>query len=544
MGANPFPDQSDRPSRSHRKLTDDRTEVDALPTPFPGFAELIEQPQAAEEESPDATERLQLGHQQAEMEVQRYRDLFEFAPDGYLMTDLRGVLRECNRAAATLLDRPKHHLIGKPLSSFVAPEDRAAYRRRLPLLRRLERAGEWELALKTAGDAHVYAGVTVALVRDHEGNPAALRWLLRDVTRRKRAETALAESEARHRFLTEHAQDAIYLFRFIPKPHLDYVSPAIAKISGYQPDDFCKDWTLLRRLVHPEDADTLSRYLRNAEELATPVTVRLLHKNGDVIWVEQHATLIRDEAGRPVAMEAIVRDVTERVKTEAYLEQLRTEFLVILAHEFRTPLTGIKGAAAIGLSTDTPPKPREAQELFKIIDEQADRLRELVSNLLDVTQIESGLLALNREKVDTAAMLREVSEAFATSGGAHKIVLELPSRLPRLNVDKRRIQQVLGNLLSNAAHVSPMAEPIVVSARREEGAVLVQVRDNGRGIPPDKLALLFRKFYKVDEIADRGAGLGLAICKGLIEAHGGRIWAESAGRGGGATFILALPAAA
>ncbi|MCJ7492357.1 MAG: ATP-binding protein, partial [Dehalococcoidia bacterium] len=350
--------------------------------------------------------------------------------------------------------------------------------------------------------------------------------------------------EARHRFLTEHAQDAIYLFRFVPEPHMDYVSPAIARITGYPPHEFYDDWTLVRKLIHPDDAYLLDHYLLNIDELATPVTMRLLHKSGEMVWVEQYATLIRDDAGKPVAVEAIVRDVTERVKTEAHLERLRTEFLVILAHEFRTPLTGIKGSAAIGLSPDTPPKPREAQELFQIIDEQADRLRELLSNLLDVTQIESGLLALNREEVDTAALLREVTEAFAKGGEAHGVVLELPGSLPRLSVDRRRIQQVLGNLLSNAARVSPAAEPIVLSAWREKGTVLVQVRDHGRGIPADKLPLLFRKFYKVDEIADKGTGLGLAICKGLVEAHEGRIWAESAGKGNGATFTLALPAEA
>ena len=103
---------------------------------------------------------------------------------------------------------------------------------------------------------------------------------------------------------------------------------------------------------------------------------------------------------------------------------------------------------------------------------------------------------------------------------------------------------MLSNLLSNAAHVSPAAESIIVSARREEDGVLVRVQDHGRGIPADKLPLLFRKFYKVDEIADRGAGLGLAISKGIVEAHGGRIWAESAGENDGATFSFTLPGVA
>lgn len=515
-----------------------------LPVPLPHLADPRDPPLVTKRGLPDTSERVRRVREQIEIERQRYQDLFEFAPDGYVITDLRGVIRECNQAAATLLDRPKRLLTRKSLSSFVAPVDRPAFRHRLAMLLRLERAGEWELRLHPPGGTSVFASVTASVVRDSRGQPSALRWLLRDVTGRKRAEKALAESEERHRFLTEHAQDAIYLFRFVPKPRLDYISPAIERITGYRPEEFHKERTLLRKLVHPEDAETLNRYMRNPEEFATPATVRVLHKNGEVVWLEQHATLIRNDAGEPVAMEAILRDVTERVKTEAYLEQLRTEFLVILAHEFRTPLTGIKGAAAIGLSSDTPPKTRETQELFKIIDEQADHLRELVSNLLDVTQIESGLLVLNREEVDTAAMLREASEAFAKSGETHKVVLELSDQLPPLNVDKRRIQQVLGNLLSNAAHVSPAAEPIFLSAWREEDDVMMQVRDHGRGIPPDKLPLLFRKFYKVDEIADKGPGLGLAICKGLIEAHGGRIWAESNGEGDGAKFVVALRAIA
>jgi PAS domain S-box-containing protein len=360
----------------------------------------------------------------------------------------------------------------------------------------------------------------------------------------QRAETALAESEARHRFLTEHAQDAIYLFRFAPGPRLEYISPAVEKITGYRPDDFYRDWALIRRIIDPEDADTLDSYLRNLEELTIPVTVRFRHKSGETVWVEQHATLIRDETGKPVAVEAIVRDVTERVKTEAQLERFRTEFLVILAHELRTPLTGIKGSAALGLSPDSPPKTREAQELFKIIDEQADRLRELISNLLDVGQIESGILTLNPEEVHAVTLLREAQEAFARTGESHEIVVDLPNDLPQLRVDRHRVHQVLAHLLSNAAHVSPAAEPILLSARRDEGGILVQVRDRGRGIPADKLPLLFRKFYKVDEEADRGAGLGLAISRGIVEAHGGRIWAESPGKDNGATFSFTLPGAA
>jgi PAS domain S-box-containing protein len=544
MEANPFPKPRDSRRDARSGPHGVSGESTGLSIPLPGFAELLERPWAAQQGVRDATQQLEFAHQRVELERQRYQDLFEFAPDGYLITDLRGIVRQCNRAAATLLDQPIQNLVGKPLARFIAPEDRSLYRHRLPFLQRLERAGEWELTLKKPGRAAVHARVTVAVARDQEGNPVELRWLLRDVTRRKQMETQLAESEARHRFLTEHAQDAIYLFRFGPELHLDYVSPAVSKITGYAPEDFYRDWRLVRELIHSEDLPVLERYLQKAEEMATPVTVRLTHRSGQTVWVEQHAVLVRDSVGRPIAVEAIVRDVTERVQTEAQLERLRTEFLVVLAHEFRTPLTGIKGSAAIGLSPETPPKPREAQELFKIIDEQADRLREIVSNLLDITQIESGILSLYREDVDMASLLEEARDAFVRGGEMHAIVLELPELLPRVKVDKRRMGQVVSNLLSNAARVSPAAEPIVVSARREEGDVLVQVSDHGRGIPNEKLPFIFRKFYKVDEVTDKGTGLGLAISKGIVEAHGGRIWAESEGEGHGATITFALPLAA
>ena len=315
-------------------------------------------------------------------------------------------------------------------------------------------------------------------------------------------------------------------------------------MTGYSPEEFHKNWRLVREIIHPEDLPQIDQYLSSAEEPLPLVTARLIHKNGEVVWVEQHATLLRDETGKPVAVEANVRDVTERVRIEANLERFRTEFLVVLAHEFRTPLTAIKGSAAIGLSPDEPPKPREARELFKIIDEQADHLREVISNLLDVTQIETGLMTLNMQEASVCMVLNEAIAEFAKSGTTHKVTLELPGAAALAESGQTSHSASSEQLLLNAAHVSSATETIVLSATAEEGAVRVQVRDNGRGIPPDKLPHLFLKFHKVDEIADRGAGLGLAISRGIVEAHGGRIWAESAGKGSGATFSFTLPAGA
>lgn len=374
----------------------------------------------------------------------------------------------------------------------------------------------------SASDPAVLAQL-LARLKESEGQLAHAREQLR------RAHIE-AETE-RARFLTENAQDAIYLIRFQPKPHLEYISPAIERMTGYRPQDFYADWRIALKLIHPDDLPYAEHYARNPEEPPALQAIRLVHKNGGIVWVEQQATLVRDDAGDLAFVEAIVRDVTERVRTEAQLEKLRIEFLSVLAHDIRTPLTAIKGAAAIALGSDTPPNAVEARGLFQIIDEQADRLADFVRSILDITQIEAGLLDLKKERVQPAALLREAQAAFARSGADHRVLVETPAALPPLKADRRRVAQVLGHLIANAAHVSPPTEPITISAQPQDGDVLIRVRDHGRGIPPEQLPLLFRKFYKIDEREDRGSGLGLAISKGIVEAHGGKIWAESAGKG-------------
>lgn len=140
-------------------------------------------------------------------------------------------------------------------------------------------------------------------------------------------------------------------------------------------------------------------------------------------------------------------------------------------------------------------------------------------------------------------IVEEAGATFARTAGDRSVSVFLPPSLLPVVADHRRIGQVIANLLSNAAKASPPGAPIALSADLRDGEVMVRVHDQGRGIPLDKLPLLFRKFSQVHESGGRGTGLGLAICKGIVEAHGGRIWAESAGQGEGATLSFTLPIA-
>ena len=227
------------------------------------------------------------------------------------------------------------------------------------------------------------------------------------------------------------------------------------------------------------------------------------------------------------------------------LERMRAEFLGMVSHELRAPLTSIKGSAATALRASRIFGPAEVAQFFRIIDEQADRMDNLIGDLLDAGRIETGTLSVAPEPSDVAVLVDQARGTFVSGGGRHTVRIDLPPGLPRVMADRQRLVQVLNNLLANAARHAPESAPIRIAAEREGLHVAVSVADEGRGIAPDQLGQLFRKYTTAgDRKGGLGSGLGLAICKGLVEAQGGRIRAESGGVGLGARFTFTIPVAA
>ena len=226
------------------------------------------------------------------------------------------------------------------------------------------------------------------------------------------------------------------------------------------------------------------------------------------------------------------------------LERMRAEFLGMVSHELRAPLTSIKGSAATALRATRVLDPAEVAQFFRIIDEQANRMDSLIGDLLDAGRIETGTLSVSPQPSEVIALVDEARTTFLTGGARHTILIDLAPDLPRVLADRQRIVQVLNNLLSNAARHSPETSPIRIAAESDGGHVAVSVADEGQGVAPERLGQLFRK-YAGDGNGERGVGggLGLAICKGLVEAHGGRIRAESGGPGLGTRLTFTLPVA-
>ena len=225
------------------------------------------------------------------------------------------------------------------------------------------------------------------------------------------------------------------------------------------------------------------------------------------------------------------------------LERQRAGFLDMVSHELRAPLTSIKGSAATLMEASSELDRAEIREFSRVIAEQAEHMRGLIGDLLDAGRIDTGTLSVSPEPTEVAALVDRARNTFLSGGNGHNVLIDLAPELPRAMADRRRIVQVLNNLLSNAARHCRDTSPIRVAATRDGAHVTISVRDEGRGLSPERLADLFRKHARAADEGGIGGGLGLAICKGLVEAHGGRIWAESAGAGQGARFSFTIPVA-
>jgi len=293
-----------------------------------------------------------------------------------------------------------------------------------------------------------------------------------------------------------------------------------------------------------EDCSQCVVYQRNAH-IDDPARARgrrevqVLHPVRKIL-VSLSAPIV-DEEGQFLGVVKLLRDVT----TERLLQQVRSEFSSFITHELRTPLTSIAGFLSLVLGGHAGDLTDAQHRQLGAAHRQAKRLERLVDNLLDISAIEAGRLELQLSHFDLIPTLVETVEMLRPQANAENIELRVePAEEPLPVVaDRERIIQMLTNLVGNAIKYTEAGGSVRVGARPGDEGVVVEVADTGRGIPPDDIPHLFDKFYRIRAEAApgaRGSGLGLAICKGIVEAHGGRIWVESA-PGQGSHFLFTMP---
>jgi len=246
---------------------------------------------------------------------------------------------------------------------------------------------------------------------------------------------------------------------------------------------------------------------------------------------------------------ALIAQVVERKKAERKmveyeeLDKLKDSLLSTVSHELRTPLAIIKGYSTMLVDYDRRLKSVEKRGCLQSIDRATDRLTELVDHLLDMSRLEAGLLRLDKQPTAISKLMEQTVAEAKLRAPSREIALKLTKRLPMMDIDARRIRQVLDNIIDNAIKYSEEGTRVVIQTRQMESELQVSVADQGIGIPAADLERVFDRMYRIEQRLTPetgGVGLGLAICRGLVEAHGGRIWVESK-LGRGSTFCFTLP---
>jgi PAS domain S-box-containing protein len=243
---------------------------------------------------------------------------------------------------------------------------------------------------------------------------------------------------------------------------------------------------------------------------------------------------VSDESGQAIGRGLLLRDVTR----EREIDEFKTTLLAAVSHEVRTPLAAIKGYTSTLLQEDVTWPPEEQRYFLQTINGEADRLAQLISNLLDLSRQEAGLLHLNRIPIRIQDLVTKTSERFRSPGTV--IVVQIPDDLPPVNVDSARIEVVLHNLIANGLAYGE--GEVQITAEQRDETIVVSITDNGPGIDPDELLHVFERFYRAKRGFQQhsgGTGLGLTICKAFIVAHGGTIWATNSAKG--ATIAFSLP---
>jgi PAS domain S-box-containing protein len=259
-----------------------------------------------------------------------------------------------------------------------------------------------------------------------------------------------------------------------------------------------------------------------------------------------------DSEGHLVNVIANVRDITHFREAEEMkstithfreAEEMKSTFISVISHELKTPVALIKGYAGTLRRPDAEWDTETIRESMGIIEEESDRLAELIENLLDASRLQAGQMMLEKQEVSLDHLAARIVQQFRTQTSRHTFELDFAPGFPEVQADPERLRQVLNNLLSNAIKYSPDSGKIIVSGRYDDQQVYVAVSDQGIGIPAGERDRIFDRFYRVDSALSRrtqGAGLGLYLAKSVVEAHRGRIWVSSS-PGQGSTFVFSLP---
>lgn len=600
-------------------------------------------------------------------------EILDALPDATVVADGEGRIILINPVAEKLFGYTNSECLGKPVEMLLPDHHRAGHitdRARYsadPVRRPLARGRD--LTARHCDGHEIAVDVNLSPLHTHAGTRIIAT--VHDVSDRRRTENSLRESELRYRRLAENASDIVARRRLTEPQGTDYISSASEQILGYRPDEFYSDPDLLLKIIDPRDADLVGGFRDSPESFPPTFTARAIAKDGSLKWIECHISLVRDESGTLVAIDAIVRDVTEakvagdaladsegrlraaienlpffvwaydrdgrcflqnvackaqwgdrvgqllkdmpfeapvlaswretfdrtikgdvvhredefesdpehrlfhstaapilsgdsiggvlivnidvteqrrshalelELRASHESERLKDSLLSTVSHELRTPISVIRGYATLAVDYGDKLTTLEVRQYLRDIDKHAVELERLVNDLLTLSRLEAGVLAMEPQPVDIASLVNDVLSSLEVVHGSRQVRVSVDPPVIQAVADPDRLGQVLYNLLDNAGKYSDPDAHIEVSVTGAEDRVALAVRDYGPGVSHTELDAIFGRFYQApDRPRVTGAGLGLAICRSIVEAHGGTIEAALPD-GGGLQVTVSLPA--
>jgi PAS domain S-box-containing protein len=472
----------------------------------------------------------------------RFRTVYQRSPVGIMIYDSTGLLVDMNDTAKEmfgvanvsearaplLLENPqlgeaRERLLSGKTVRYEGPFDFDDVRRK----------GLYHTS--RTGCAHLYVLLTPLGAQATQA-PQNYLVIVQDVTDRKMAEEGLRQSEEKYRVLVESSPDAI--LSLDSRGRIIECNSALCDMAGYT-------WEELRqagidRLWPRKVLQGQSHQVQPDGTGLFETEIELIHRDGHGIPVWAKVVRPNGNEGDSGPTMVYMRDVAERKKAE----DLKDEFIGLVSHELRSPLTVIVGAVNTALDEFHHLSRQELYQLLQDASAEAESLSHLLGNLLELSRAQANRLFLHVEPISIEKTVQKVvAKMRHISSPAHQLVIDIPKRLPPVQADELRLERILYNLLENSIKYSPQGGVIGVFARRENDQLTVGINDQGIGISLKDQSQLFKPFHQVGEAkqgVSTGAGLGLLVCRRLVEAHGGRIWVESKPRQG-STFSFTLP---
>jgi two-component system sensor histidine kinase VicK len=483
----------------------------------------------------------------------RYREMVENSLGFVFTCSMEGRLTSLNAFTAETLGYRPEDLLGRKITELMDATGVATFQ---DCLNTVETDEEWQGALSLRRSDGVYRRIAVhsrGMQLAGERSFAIVHGM--DVTEQYEAEEALRLATRQRELILESVGDGI--FGIDLDGRVTFINEAGASALGYAPEQLRgRD---LHELIHHSHADG-TEYSRSTSPIlqalrrAEPIRMRdeiFWRRNGSAIQVEYSANPLLED-GHVSGMVVAFQDVSERRR----LERMKDEFISTVSHELRTPLTSLRASLGLIQSGALDKRPEKQQQMVEMAIGNCDRLSRLVNDILDFDGAEKRRLPLSREPVEAIDLLRRAADVAHVAATQARMEFRIEAKASPAFADSERVMRVLNELVTNAIKFSPPGTTVTLSAQDSVGSgpgggasgakmVCFSVADQGRGIAPEKLERIFEPFQQGDASDSRalgGTGLGLALCRSIVEQHGGRIWAESE-VGKGSRFLFTLPAA-